>query len=68
MIIVAHEQLYGPHPAKDVTLFFVAYGAYAVMPLVIMGRVAMTPLFPKLTQTKPPSPKQRSSGKTKKNK
>ncbi|XP_019850083.1 PREDICTED: uncharacterized protein LOC109580930 isoform X1 [Amphimedon queenslandica] len=67
MIIVAHEQLYGPHPAKDVTLFFIAYGAYAVMPLVIMGRVAMTPLFPKLTQIKPPSPQQRSGGKKKKN-
>lgn len=51
MIIVAHEELYGPYPAKNVMLFFAAYGAYAVMPLVIMVRVARTPLFP--TATKP---------------
>lgn len=45
MIIVVHEQLYGPYPTKNVMLFAAAYGAYIIMPLVVMVRVAKIPLF-----------------------
>lgn len=51
MVVVTHEQLYGPYPTKNLTLFLVAYGAYALVPLGVMGRVARTPLFTVATPT-----------------
>lgn len=50
MFMVVHEQLYGPYPTKNVMIFAVAYGPYIIMPLVVMVRVARTPLF---EQTQP---------------
>ena len=55
MFVVIKEQLYGPYPTKDVRLFFVAYGAYLLMPIFVMIRVARYPVFS--TNSTPPKKK-----------
>lgn len=52
MIVVVREELYGQYPAKDIPLFLLAYGAYAVMPVVVMARVAHSPVFSKPNKKK----------------
>ena len=47
MVVVLREELYGVYRTKDTTLFFAAYGGYALMPVLIMFRVAWTPVFGK---------------------
>eukprot|EP00731_Ephydatia_muelleri_P035320 Em0114g4a len=37
-------------PTKNVQVFIAAYGAYALMPIVVMLRVANAPLFGKTKQ------------------
>eukprot|EP00731_Ephydatia_muelleri_P023157 Em0015g740a len=50
MAVVTREELYGLHPTKNVQVFIAAYGAYALMPIVVMLRVANAPLFGKTKQ------------------
>ena len=45
MLVIIREQLYGPYPTKNLPLFFIAYGGYLIMPIVVMLRVARLPLF-----------------------
>ena len=45
MVPIMREQFYGKYAAKDVFLLTVAYGAYILVPLFIMLRVARTPVF-----------------------
>ena len=47
MVVVLREELYGSYPTKDVPLFLAAYGPYALMPIMIMARVARYPVFGK---------------------
>lgn len=47
MIVVVREQLYGKYHTKDTTMFFLAYGAYIFVPLLVMFRVASAPVFRK---------------------
>ena len=42
---VIREELSGVHATKDVRLFFLAYGAYLAMPVIVMLRVARAPVF-----------------------
>ena len=53
MVVVLREQLYGKYATKDRLLFGLAYGGYLLMPLLIMLRVARTPVF----STKKPATK-----------
>lgn len=50
MAVVTREELYGLYPTKDVQVFAAAYGAYALMPIIVMLRVARAPLFGKTKQ------------------
>ena len=53
MVVVLREELYGKYATKDRLLFSLAYGGYLLMPLLIMLRVARTPVFStKKTETK----------------
>ena len=45
MFVTVREQLFGKYKAPDVTMFAVAYGGYIMVPLLIMLRVACTPVF-----------------------
>ena len=45
MVVVLREELYGKYTTKDRLLFGLAYGGYLLMPLLIMLRVARTPVF-----------------------
>lgn len=45
MVVTTREQLEGEHQTKNLTLFFLAYGPYMFIPIVIMLRVASTPVF-----------------------
>ena len=45
MVPITLEQLYGEHCSKNIPLFWSAYGAYIVVPLLAMVRVANTPVF-----------------------
>lgn len=45
MAVTVKEQLYGPYPTKNLTLFAIAYGGYIIMPLMVMLRVAWSPVF-----------------------
>ena len=45
MFVVLKEELYGPYPTKNATLFLAAYGPYALIPLLVMVRVARYPVF-----------------------
>lgn len=45
MVVVLREELYGKYATKDRLLFALAYGGYLLMPLLIMLRVARTPVF-----------------------
>ena len=47
MIIIVMEQLYGEYPTKNITLLMMGYGAYMVMPLVVVARMIQTPVFGK---------------------
>ena len=46
MFVTVREELFGKYKAPDVTMFAVAYGGYIMVPLLIMLRVACTPVFP----------------------
>ncbi len=45
MFIVVREQLFGEHATKDVKIFLAAYGGYIMVPIIVLLRVASTPLF-----------------------
>lgn len=45
LFVVAREELYGQYAAPDVAVFLMAYGAYAVVPIIVMLRVASYPVF-----------------------
>ena len=45
MFVTIREQLFGKYKTKDITMFAAAYGAYIIVPLLVMLRVACTPVF-----------------------
>lgn len=45
MFVVVREQLFGQYAAPDPLIFALAYGAYIATPLLMMLRVAWTPVF-----------------------
>lgn len=45
MVVVMREELYGEYATKDVLLCSIAYGGYVAVPLLVMIRVASTPVF-----------------------
>ncbi len=45
MFVIAREELFGVYRAPDVRIFAAAYGAYILIPLLVMLRVAWTPVF-----------------------
>ena len=45
MFIVVREELFGVYKTKDVKMCAIAYGGYILMPLLVMLRVAWTPVF-----------------------
>ena len=45
MFITTREQLFGEYAAPDCTMFALAYGSYIFMPILVMLRVAWTPVF-----------------------
>ena len=51
MVVVLREELFGAYPTKDVKLFLMGYGPYALMPIIIMARVARYPVFSKAQST-----------------
>ena len=67
MIVVLREELYGVYSTKDTTLFFAAYSSYALMPILIMFRVAWTPVFGKRGGGGNTAPVTNSSGNAEKN-
>ena len=47
MATVVREELYGTHPTKNILMFAAAYSAFALMPVIVMLRVAFAPVFGK---------------------
>jgi hypothetical protein len=47
MVIVVREELFGQYAAPDPLIFALAYGGYIIIPLLMMLRVASTPVFSK---------------------
>ena len=45
MIVIVREELYGEYPTKNITLFLIGYGAYVLMPIVVIVRMLQAPLF-----------------------
>lgn len=45
MVPIVAEQTMGKHAAKDVKMFWLAYGMYIIVPLLAILRVAMLPVF-----------------------
>ena len=45
MVVIVREELYGEYPTKNVTVFAIAYGAYILMPMVVIIRMLQPPLF-----------------------
>ena len=45
MVVVIREQLFGYYHTKDVLMFSFAYGSYVLVPIMVMLRVARTPVF-----------------------
>ena len=45
MVPIVAEQTVGEYAAKDLRMFWIAYGMYIVVPLVAMLRVAFSPVF-----------------------
>ena len=45
MVVIVREELYGEYPTKNVTVFSMAYGAYILMPIVVIIRMLQPPLF-----------------------
>ena len=56
MVVILREEFFGKYATKDPFLFSLAYGGYMLMPLLVMLRVARTPIFgtvpTKKTETK----------------
>jgi len=52
MIVIVREELYGEYPTKNVTLFLMGYGAYVLMPVVVIVRMLQAPLFTGNTSVK----------------
>ena len=46
LLVIIHEQLWGPYPTKSIKWFIIAYGGYLLVPLLVIVRVIKTPLFP----------------------
>ena len=45
MFVVVREQLFGQYAAPDRLMFALAYGGYITIPILMMLRVAWTPVF-----------------------
>lgn len=45
MFVVVREELFGQYAAPDPVIFALAYGPYIAIPLLMMLRVAWTPIF-----------------------
>lgn len=45
MFIITREELFGEHAAPDVVIFGLVYCPYVIIPLLVMLRVASTPVF-----------------------
>ncbi len=45
MTLTVREELFGEYAAPDRTMFALAYGAYVLVPILVMLRVAWTPVF-----------------------
>ena len=45
MSVVIREALFGQYAAPDHLVFFAAYGGYIIIPMLMMFRVAWTPVF-----------------------
>lgn len=45
MVVILREEFFGKYATKDPFLFSLAYGGYMLMPLLVMLRVARTPVF-----------------------
>ena len=57
MFVTAREQLFGKYKAPDPVMFAAAYGGYILVPLLVMLRVAWTPVFSSSTKAKETTPK-----------
>ena len=51
MFVIVREQLWGEHAAPEPLMFWMAYSAYIFMPLLVMLRVAWTPVFKPATKS-----------------
>ena len=45
MFVVIREELFGKYAAPDPMIVAAAYGGYIMVPVIVMLRVAWTPLF-----------------------
>jgi len=52
MTAIAREQLEGPYKTDNVAVITAAYGAYAIIPVLVMIRVARAPVFDTSTKQK----------------
>ena len=52
MFVVIREELFGKYAAPDRAVFAMAYGGYLLVPLLVMLRVAWTPVFASATTTR----------------
>ncbi len=46
MVVVVRMELFGEDATPNLAMFLVAYSAYVVVPILLMLRVAWTPVFP----------------------
>ena len=51
MFVTIREELFGKYAAPDRTVFAMAYGSYLIVPILVMLRVAWTPVFGSATNT-----------------
>lgn len=52
MFVIAREELFGEYATPDPLIFVLAYSAYVFIPVLIMFRVAWTPVFPSKKKNK----------------
>ena len=60
MVVIVREELFGKYKSKDITIFALAYGGYILIPLLIMLRVAWTPVFSPLARPQKVPPKDKA--------
>lgn len=52
MLAIAREQLEGPYKTENIAVIAAAYGGYAIIPVLVMIRVARAPVFHDTKQKK----------------